>query len=151
MKRVHVLASKILALISCLSALSLSAQDLLPTPIPRTHPFVGRWRFDIPQLNCFEEYTVRTDGTRLTISGQERNEAEFSISLTPDEAGFYKFVDRIVKNNRMPDCAGSLTPVGDVATNYLIFHRDLNKFLICQKPDRSTCFGPYVRIGGRDA
>lgn len=132
-------------------SLSVGADDFKAVPIPESHVIVGRWRFDIPQLNCFEEYQVRADGTRSTISGQERNESEFSVSLAPDAAGFYTFVDKITKNNGMPDCAGSVTPVGDIATNYLLFHRDRNRFLLCQKPDLVTCIGPYVRIKPTDA
>jgi hypothetical protein len=139
------------ALIVGLYSVPALAEEFRATPIPAAHPFVGRWRFDIPRLNCFEEYDVRVDGTRSAIAGEERNESEFSISLTPDAAGFYKFTDKIVKNNGKPDCTGSITPLGDVATNYLLFHRDGNRFLLCEKPDTKTCIGPYVRVKGRDA
>jgi hypothetical protein len=141
----------ILVFALAVSSTTLWAEEFLATPIPNSHPFVGRWRFDIPKLNCFEEYHVRADGTRSTISGQERNESEFSISLTSDAAGYYKFIDKITKNNGKPDCTGFVTPVGDIATNYLLFHRDGNRFLLCQKPDFATCMSPYVRVKAPDA
>ena len=151
MRRNYRFARGIFVLVLGASPTALWGDEFLATPIPDAHPFVGHWRFDIPKLGCFEEYHVRTDGTRSAISGQERNESEFSISPTPDAAGYYKFVDKITRNNGKPDCTGSVTPVGDVATNYILFHRDGNRFLLCQRPEFATCIGPYIRIKSRDA
>ena len=127
------------------------AQAFERTPLPDSHPFIGQWRFDIPQLKCFEEYHVRKDGTRSVVSGEERNESEFALALVPSARGYYRWTDRIVRNNGKPDCSGSLTPVGHVATNYILFHRDRNSFLLCEKEEFETCFGPYVRKKSNDA
>ncbi len=121
------------------------AQDFARTPLPRTHPLVGQWRIDLPQLGCFEEYQVRADGTRSVTAGQERSESEFMISPVPGAKGFYKWTDRIVKNNGKPDCTGSITDVGHIAENFILVHPDGNHFLLCKQPDINTCFGPYVR------
>ena len=138
-------------LAAALCAAPLWAQEVERTPLPDSHPFIGEWRFDIPQLRCFEEYSVRKDGTRSVISGRERNESEFAITMVPSASGFYKWTDKIVKSNGRPDCAGSITPVGHVATNYILFHRDRNSFLLCENEDVKTCFGPYIRRKATDA
>jgi len=122
-----------------------SAQGFQRAPLPKDHPLIGRWRIELPQFKCFEEYEVRGDGTRSAIAGQERNESEFVISWTPSAKGYYKWVDRIVRNNGKPDCTGALTPLGDVATNYILLHPDGNRFLLCQAEDVNSCIGPYVR------
>lgn len=141
----------ICAFATALCAAPSFAQAFDRTPLPDSHPFIGQWRFDIPQLNCYEEYHVRKDGTLLVISGQERNESEFPVALYPSANGYYRWTDRILRNNGKPDCSGSLTPVGHVATNFLLFHRDRNSFLLCAKEDMATCFGPYVRKKASDA
>jgi len=143
-------ASLLVALFA--SALSLThAQEFQRTPLANNHPFVGIWRIELPQLGCFEQYQVRADGTRSVIAGQERSESEFSISSAPDERGYFKWTDKIVRSNGKPDCTGSITPVGDVATIFLLFHRTGDSFLLCVKQDPNTCIGPYVRSKGSDA
>lgn len=79
-----------------------------------------------------------------------RAASEFKISSTPDAAGFYKLADKIVKDNGRPDCVGSVTPVGDVSTNCILFHRDRNHFLLCRESKLATCIGPYVRVKATD-
>lgn len=127
------------------------AEESASTPVSSTHPLVGKWRFDIRHLNCFEEYDVRADGIRSAVSGEERNESVYFIPPYPDAAGFYRFTDKIVKNNGKPDCFGSFTPVGDIATTYIVFHRDENQFLLCLEPSFDKCVGPFVRTKGDDA
>ena len=90
---------------------SVHAQEASRSPLADGHPLLGVWRVDLPELKCFEEYEVRADGTKLSMSGQERNESEFVISRVPSEKGFYKWTDKITKNNDLPDCSGTKTPL----------------------------------------
>jgi hypothetical protein len=46
----------------------------------------------------------------------------------------------IVETNGLPDCAGNVTPVGDVATNYLRFGDGNNDFMMCQEENMRSCF-----------
>lgn len=140
-----------MVLISLLFTTASCAQEFQRAPLPSDHPLVGRWRIELPQFRCFEEYEVREDGTRSAIAGQERNESEFVVSLVPSAKGFYKWTDKIVRNNGKPDCTGSFTPLGHVATNYILLHSDRNRFLLCEREDISTCIGPYIRKKLSDA
>jgi hypothetical protein len=127
------------------AAAAVWAQGFLRNRLPASHPLIGHWRVELPQFNCFEEYEVRADGTRIYVSGQEQGESEFIISAVPSPSGFYKWTDRVSRNNAKPDCSGSITPIGDVAINYILLHRDGNRFLLCEKEDVKSCIGPFVR------
>ena len=111
------------------------AQDVKRTPLPNDHPLVGAWKFDLPGGKCFETYNVRADGTNLVTSGTETSESEFEISVNPSQRGFYKWVDKITKDNGQPDCMGSIMEVGHVATYYITLHRSGKMFILCEKED----------------
>lgn len=122
-----------------------SAQEVARTPLPGTHPLIGVWRIDLPDMKCFEEYDVRADGTKHSQSGKERNESEFTISLVPSPKGFYKWVDKITKNNGQPDCSGHNTKVGHVAINYIRLHPNGQWLLLCEAEDMNSCFAEFYR------
>ena len=115
------------------------------------HPFIGTWKLTLPDGSCYEIYRIRANGTTLVTSADEVGESEFEISDQPSEKGFYKWVDKIVKDNGKKDCAGETMEVGHVATNYIRFHPSGDMFLMCQKEDINTCIGPLVRVKGGDA
>lgn len=121
------------------------AQEVTRTPLPSSHPLIGTWKIDLPGTQCFELYDVRTDGTSHVTSGEQKVESEFEISLNPSPRGFYKWVDKIVKDNQKPDCMGSIMEVGHVATNYVAIHKSGKMFLLCEKEDLDTCIGPFMR------
>ena len=136
----------VITLLSCVvTCLPATAQDLTRTALPDSHPLVGVWRIELPELKCFEEYEVRSDGTKLSQSGKERNESEFVISLVPSEKGFYKWTDKITKNNGQPDCSGSNTSLGHVAVNYIRLHPSGQRFLLCEAEDMKSCFAEFNR------
>ena len=110
------------------------------------HPFIGTWKFDLPKLGCQEIYRIRMDGTTLVTSAEEVGESTFSISDQPSGKGFYKWVDKITKDNGKKDCIGELMQVGHEATTYIIFHHTKNKFLLCVSEELNTCIGPFVRL-----
>ena len=123
------------------------AQEVQQTPLPPDHPLLGTWRIDFRD-GCFEEYTLRADGTKLSRSGEERNEAIFEISEQPSANGFYRWADKIVKGNGKPDCGGEVTTVGHVAVNFVRLHPSGTKFLLCEAENMSSCFAEF-RLKGR--
>jgi hypothetical protein len=127
------------------AASAASSQDFTRTPLPSNHPLLGTWRIELPQMKCFEEYELRSDGTKLSMSGEERNESEFAISVTPGSTGFYKWTDRITKNNGKPDCSGSNTQLGHVAVNYVRVHPSGQRFLLCEAEDMKSCYAEFQR------
>jgi hypothetical protein len=74
--------ASLIALSFCVFTTS-HAQDFLRTSLPSTHPLIGQWRIELPQFNCFEEYDVRTNGTRSVVTNQQQAESEFMIFLAP--------------------------------------------------------------------
>jgi hypothetical protein len=119
------------------------AQEVRRTPLPAGHPLVGVWRIDIPGTSCHETYDVHPDGTMSVISGTQAASSEFEISEAPSEKGFYKWVDKIIKDNGSPDCLGSIMEIGHVATNFILVHPSKRQFLMCGEEDIKTCIGPF--------
>ena len=127
------------------AALAASSQEIARTSLPSNHPLIGTWRIELPQMKCFEEYELRPDGTKLSMSGEERNESEFTISLTPSSTGFYKWTDRITRNNGKPDCSGSNTELGHVAVNYVRVHPNGQRFVLCEAEEMKSCYAEFQR------
>ena len=134
-----------LSLIVALLALPSIAQEPSKSSLPEGHPLVGTWRIDLQDGKCFEEYEVRADGTKLSRSGEERNESEHSISVIPSSNGFYKWTDRITKNNGKPDCSGGFTKLGNVAINYVRIHPSGQRMLLCELEDMKSCYAEFYR------
>ena len=138
----------IAAIIGALALSSLAlGQAVTRTPLPPSHPLLGTWRLDVPNTGCHEIYRIKPDGTTYVTSGAEIAESEFQIDVKPSAKGFYKWVDKLVKDNGKPDCFGSVSETGHVATNFLILLPDGKGMLICEKEDINTCVGPLVRVG----
>jgi len=133
------------AVATLLIVLSVQAQEVTPTQLPSDHPLVGTWRIELPEQKCFEEYDVRADGTKLSRSADERNESVHSISVAPSSSGFYKWVDKIVKNNGKPDCSGSIGSTGHVAVNFIRLHPSSKRMLLCEAEDMKTCYAEFRR------
>ncbi len=124
-----------------------SAEEVTRTPLPDNHPLIGSWRVEVPGTQCHEIYTVKPNGTMSVTSGIQAAESEFQIDLTPSAKGFYKWVDKITKDNGKPDCMGSIMEVGHVATNFIMVHPSGKAFIMCQSEDLSACMGPFRRVG----
>ena len=127
------------AILMCSAA---SAGDAVPLRVD--HPALGIWEWVIPGAGCTEVMTLRADGTSGVTSGEEVSESESRISDQPDAGGFYRLIDKITRTNGKPDCAGQLTPIGDVATTYLKLNSDGDKLMLCLSR-KGACFGPYIR------
>jgi hypothetical protein len=143
--------SRFIAALTAVAALSLVcsgqafSQDVKRTPIPSRHPLVGEWRVEVPGTDCHELRRIKPDGTFQVWSGQETSENEFEISASPGKSGFYKLVDKIVKDNGKPDCMGEVMQIGHVATNFILFAPSGDKFMMCEEADINTCFGTFIR------
>jgi len=120
-------------------------QEATRAPLSSGHPLIGSWWAEFPKFKCSEEFEIRADGTRVSRSGEERNESEFVITPLPSAKGYYKFTDRITKNNGKPDCFGSVTPVGDVAVNYVLVHPSGQRLALCSSEELSSCMAVYYR------
>jgi hypothetical protein len=134
-----------LSLAVALLALPSIAQDSSKSSLPQGHPLVGTWRIDLQDGKCFEEYDVRVNGTKFSRSGEERNESEHSISVVPSSSGFYKWIDKITKNNGKPDCSGGFTKLGNVAVNYIRLHPSGQRLLLCEAEDMKSCYAELYR------
>lgn len=140
------LRPRFVAILLFLVASTALAQDVEQTSLPQNHPLLGTWRIDLPN-GCFEEYTLRADGTKLSRSGEERNESFFELSARPSPNGFYRWADKLTKNNGKPDCGGAITPAGHVAVNFILLHQSGRKFLLCEAESVASCYAEFHRSG----
>ena len=124
---------------------SATLMEFVRTPILSTHPLVGVWRIALAGGKCAEEYELRADGTKISSSGEERNESDFMISAGARGINWYKWVDKITKNNGKPDCMGSFTTVGHTAVNYVIVHPSGQRFALCEREDMNSCYAELFR------
>ncbi len=138
------IASSLIAAMFSAVVVVAAAQSVTRAPLPAGHPLIGVWRIDLPN-GCYEEYEMRSDGTKLSRSDEERNESEFEISLNPSDKGFYKWTDKITKGNGRPDCGGSVTELGHVAVNYVRLHPSGRRYLLCEAEDMNSCFAEFRR------
>ena len=112
---------RIPSLVLALAAFTMAVQAAPPHPTAKDHPIIGRWVISLPDGSCSETYTFRPDGTTLVTSGEEVAESVFEISAKPSASGFYKWTDKLVKDNGKKDCSGQITDVGRKTTNYIRF------------------------------
>ncbi len=112
------------------------------------HPIIGTWRFSLPDGSCDETYRFRGDGTSFVTSGDEVAESEYRIADKPSRAGYYEWVDTIVKDNGKKDCAGQVTDVGRKTTNYIRFDAQAQRLIVCQAENLQQCFLLLQRVGG---
>ncbi|MET0349295.1 MAG: hypothetical protein ABW067_05880, partial [Rhizobacter sp.] len=112
------------------------------------HPLVGLWRLPYPNSACHEIYRIQANGTTLVTSAEEEAESEFTMSDQPSENGFYKWVDRNIRDNGGKDCGGKVTEAGAELTRYVLLHPAGKVFVMCEDEDEelNTCIGPFIRI-----
>jgi hypothetical protein len=126
-------------------ALSFFVLPISAEPLRSDHPLIGTWQITVPNSACYETYVVRRDGTSFVTSAEQIAESEFSLSDKPSDKGFYKWVDKITKDNGKKDCSGEIMQLGHIATNYIRLHPSANMFLMCEKEDLTACIGPFLR------
>jgi len=126
---------------------ALHAQPIQATPLAPRHPLIGVWRLDIPGSPCRESYDIRPDGTMNVTSGSQAASTVFEMSPEPSPKGFYRWTDRIVKDNGQPDCMGSIMQVGHEATNYILLDPSKRQFMLCAQEALNRCVGPFRKEG----
>ena len=126
------------------------ASAALADPLRADHPLVGEWQVTVPGTGCQEVYRIRKDGTSLVTSAEEVAESTLQISDRPGAKGFYKWVDKIVKDNGKQDCLGDVTPPGRESTNFILLHHSGQMFLMCAEESLNSCIGPFVRLTGTE-
>lgn len=133
----------------CLAcAATFAAAAASAEPLRKDHPLLGEWRLTLPDTDCEEIYRFRRNGTVLVTSAEEVEESEARISDQPGAKGFYKWVDKVTKDNGKKDCSGEVTEVGHEATYYIRLHPSGKMFVVCEEEDPEACIGPFVRFEG---
>jgi hypothetical protein len=120
-------------------------------PPAADHPILGTWEFEFQDRDCTETYRFYANGRTLDTSGEEVTESAYEISARPAGNGFYKLQSKITKGNGKKDCAGQLSKVGEGATNYVLFHRTGESFIMCKAANLEACFGPLQKVHGKPA
>jgi hypothetical protein len=138
----------LVAALACVAPwLPSAAQDASRAPLPRDHPLIGVWRIDVPGTGCHELYDFRADGTLAVTSGAQAVTTEIRVDAAPSDAGFYRWIDKVVQDNGKPDCMGEVGQVGHTATHFITFHPSRRQFMLCRKPSMDECIGPFLRQG----
>jgi hypothetical protein len=119
--------------------------DAGAAPLRADHPLLGTWELKLPNSTCVDRMTFLQSGRVLTTSGAEVGESDSEIADQPDNRGFFKWIDKVVTDNGKADCVGSVTPVGDVAVDYIRLDESGDHFALCFSESKSNCVGPYVR------
>lgn len=132
------------------AAVAVTTNATAAAPLRSDHPIVGTWRFVLPDGSCHEVYRMRADGTALITSAAEVVETEFAIDDQPDENGFYKSRDKIVKDNGKHDCTGQISEVGHSVASFILFHPSGDMFLMCLQRNMEACLGPFIRVKGSE-
>jgi hypothetical protein len=131
------------------AAVAATSEAAPPRPTAKDHPIIGRWTISLPDGSCDETYTFRADGTTLVTSGDEIAETVYEITAKPSAAGFYKWTDKLVKDNGKKDCSGEITKVGQTTTNFVQFHPSGDVFIMCAQENFDACIGPFKRVHGQ--
>ncbi|MDE2419629.1 MAG: hypothetical protein KGO49_00410 [Gammaproteobacteria bacterium] len=105
---------------------------------PKPNLWVGTWKLDL-QNHCTETYYVVNNYSTLVTSGEEVSSSFYTLSAKPSDKGFYKLVDRVTSNNGLKDCAGHITPHGDVSTAYLQFNELKKTAEMCPDESGAKC------------
>jgi hypothetical protein len=124
----------------------LVVQDTLAAPPAANHPILGTWTFTIPDGHCSETYEFRVDGTLITSSGEARSERVYEITPSPNPKGFYRLVDKIIRENGKPDCFGEPTEPGVSAIIFIRFSPSGDRFVACEDESPGNCIGPLQRV-----
>ena len=134
-----------------LFAIALVAGVASGSPVSPSHPILGTWTFDLPDGTCSETYRFRSDGSTIVTSADEVAESTYTVAATPSKNGFYKWVDKIIKDNGKKDCSGQITTPGKTITNFIRFDASREMLIVCRQESSEECFGPLRRVHGQDS
>lgn len=139
----HQAAGYLLAALAGVAALPSAGAPLAPD-----HPILGTWKMTSRDGSCAEVYRFRPDGTVVVTSGEEIAEIDYEISAAASAKGFYRWYQRVAKDNGKLDCSGKVTNVGESATWYIQFDAARDRMIVCEAESTQACFGPMVRVRG---
>ena len=135
-------------LLASLAMAAFTASSAHAGPVRADHPLLGTWKLAVPDTKCVETYRYRADGTSIVTSADEVAETEFELADQPSEKGFYKWVDKLTKDNGKKDCSGQVTEAGHTSTFYISMHSSGDMFVMCEAEDLKACMGPFIRVKG---
>lgn len=127
-----------------LAAALLTATTAHAQALRADHPLIGTWVITAPN-GCAETYTVRADGTATITSADEVAESQLTLSDQASARGFFKWTEKVIKDNGQKDCSGQPGEVGRVNVAFIFLNQDKTQFAMCEREDRKACIGPFVR------
>ena len=117
------------------------------TPVPRTHPIVGKWEWTLAENKCTETYDYRPDGTVPVASGTEKTDNTYTISASPDANGFFRLTMKVMRDHGGKDCGDDTADsTGQETTNFVLFDPSRTMHIVCMEPKLDRCFGPLKRV-----
>src|SRR5260221_2224235 len=133
-------------------AIAIAAATMaLAAPPAANHPIIGTWKITAPDGKCAEIYQFRPDGTTRVTSGEEVAESVYTVSPAPSAKGFYKVIDKVIKDNGKPDCSGEITKPSETSTRFILFQPAGQTFDMCQGEAIDSCIGPFMRLRSQDS
>jgi len=109
-------------------------------------PIPGTWTFTIPDSHCSETHEFRADATLLSSSAKARPERVYGISASPNAKGFYRSVDKVIRQNGRRDCFGESGDPGVSAIIFIRFSPAATSFDACKAKPPHNCIGPLQRM-----
>lgn len=109
------------------------------------HPLFGAWKITDKRGTCIETYDFRSNGIAYITSGREVAEVAYNIATAPSAKGFYRWSQKIIRDNGEPDCSGNTMRVGDEFTWFIQFDAAQQTIMICNGESNAACFGPLQR------
>jgi len=120
-------------------------------PPAKDHPVLGSWTMTSKDGSCSEVYRFQPDGIVFVTSGDEVAEIASDISAAPSRKGFYRWTQRVAKDNGKPDCSGKITRAGEAFSWFIQFDRTGQLMIVCKAETTDACFGPLHRVRGGDS
>lgn len=95
-----------------------------------------------------ETYYLHGDGSMVHTSGEAVSRGVYSVSATAGLNGAYALIERPLKSNGRPDCAGSVIAAGRPLNFFVFFDPSRQQMLGCYDAAGRRCFGPLLRMDG---
>ena len=135
MKKIRLLSAAV-GSFSVLSALAQSPPSI-----------VGHWTWTRAKNGCTETYEYRAGGKLFVVSGTEKTENEYSISLVPNQGGFFAMTITTTKEESGVDCSNSHAgSMGKTSTAYVKFSPSGDQHIVCYDSEGKRCYGPLARV-----
>lgn len=111
------------------------------------NPLLGTWEWVNIKNSCREIYIFGAEGSSHITSGDETSTASYTISDKPDANSYYAVTLHIVEDQGGMDCGESVeNNSGESYQKFVQFHPSGNLYISCDKPDPTSCVGPFKRV-----